>query len=217
MGDPKFLRRLFDRPSHPWRGDRIEAEFKVQKKYGLKNKRELWKAQSNLRRFRYQARKLQARLRLHDPQAEKETKLLLARLQRLGMLAETAASIDEVLGLSVEDLLKRRLQTLIFTRGLASTAVQARQWIVHGHVSLGGRRVTIPGYTVPRALENSISFANRSPLTSDLHPARRREGPEPAGEPVEAPKIVEAKPAVREPATAPTPTPEVRPAEPKKA
>ena len=205
LGDPKFSRRLYDKPTHPWRAARIESEFKVQKKYGLKSKRELWKAQSHLRRFRFQARQLQARLRLQDAQAEMETKTLLSRLVRLGILPEGAVSIDDVLGLSVEDLLKRRLQTLMFTRGLAHTAGQARQWIVHGHVSVDGRRVTIPGLLVPRQLEQTISFAQRSPLTSDMHPMRRREEEEPRMPPAEEPKIEEEAPEAAGPAKAVVP------------
>jgi small subunit ribosomal protein S4 len=122
-----------------------------------------------------------------------EAKLLLARLVRLGMLPEVATSLDDVLGLNVEDLLKRRLQTLLFTRGVAHTANQARQWITHGHVSVGGRRVTIPGLLVPRHLEQTISFANRSPLSSDMHPARKREEEEIRMPPAEEPKVEEAK------------------------
>ena len=61
MGDPKFLRRTYDTPKHPWEAARMEEERKLLTKYGLKNKRELWKAQSILRGFRGQARDLQAR------------------------------------------------------------------------------------------------------------------------------------------------------------
>jgi small subunit ribosomal protein S4 len=80
MGDPKFLRRRYDTPKHPWEAGRMEEERKLLTKYGLKNKRELWKAQSILRRFRGQARELQARLRAGEAQAQRETALLLARL-----------------------------------------------------------------------------------------------------------------------------------------
>ena len=61
MGDPKFLRRTYDTPKHPWEAGRMEEERKLLDRYGLKNKRELWKAQSILRGFRQQARDLQAR------------------------------------------------------------------------------------------------------------------------------------------------------------
>ncbi|EQD26450.1 30S ribosomal protein S4P, partial [mine drainage metagenome] len=72
MGDPKFARRSYDTPKHPWEQVRMDEERKLLVKYGLKNKRELWKAQSQLRDIRRQARQLQARVRAREPQAEKE-------------------------------------------------------------------------------------------------------------------------------------------------
>jgi len=66
LGDPKFSRRRYERPSHPWEGERIKAENELLKKYGLKNKKELWRAQSVLRRFRHRARQLQALVRYGD-------------------------------------------------------------------------------------------------------------------------------------------------------
>ena len=77
MGDPKFARRSYDTPSHPWQGERIKAEVVLVKSYGLKNKTEVWKAQSVLRNYRKQARELQALLRGGDAQAKKEADALL--------------------------------------------------------------------------------------------------------------------------------------------
>ncbi|HXQ49311.1 MAG TPA: 30S ribosomal protein S4, partial [Thermoplasmata archaeon] len=110
MGDPKFLRRTYDTPKHPWEAGRMEEERKLLVKYGLKNKRELWKAQSTLRGFRRQARDLQPRLRAGEPQAERETAGLLGRLSRLGVLSQSSPSIDDVLALTTEDLLRRRFE-----------------------------------------------------------------------------------------------------------
>lgn len=172
MGDPKFSRAKYERPSHPWQAERIKAENELLKKYGLKNKKELWRSQFVLRRFRQRARELQARLRTGDIQAEKERKELLARLGRLGLLPVEGTSLDDVLALDVEAVLSRRLQTLAFLKGLAFTPRQARQFIVHGHVSVGSRRVTVPGYIVPRAEEPVIAYDERSELANELHPSR---------------------------------------------
>lgn len=186
MGDPKFSRRTFTRPSHPWEGERIKAENELLKKYGLKNKRELWKAQSVLRRFRQRARQLQALVRYADPQAERERGELIGRLARLGLLPTEGATLNDVLTLDVEAVLSRRLQTLAFVKGLAFTPNQARQFIVHGHVSVGGRRVTVPGYIVTRTEEVAIAYDPRSPISHDLHPARPgATTPEPAPPPEE--------------------------------
>ena len=172
MGDPKFLRRRYETPKHPWEAGRMDEERKLLQRYGLKNKRELWKAQSVLRGFRRQARDLQARLRAGEDQARRETDQLLGRLTRLGVLPVGTPTIDDVLSLSTEDLLKRRFQWIVVTKGLAPTPVGARKWIVHGHFSIGDHRVTRPGYLVTSAEEAQISYSPTSPLANDEHAAR---------------------------------------------
>jgi small subunit ribosomal protein S4 len=191
LGDPKFSRAKYERPSHPWEAERIKAENELLKKYGLKNKKELWRSQYVLRRFRQRARELQARVRTGDKQAEKEREQLLRRLGRLGLLPLDGTTLDDVLALDVEAILSRRLQTLTFLKGLAFTPRQARQFIVHGHVSVGGRRVTIPGVLVTRTDENVITYDERSPISSDLHPVRQTGGPPspPAAEDEEGPEL----------------------------
>ncbi len=172
MGDPKFPRRTYDTPSHPWKGERIKEETELVKQYGLKNKRELWKAKSIIRNFRRQSRNLQARIRYGEEQAKFETKNLLTRCGRMGLLPMDGSTLDDVLGLGAESILNRRLQTLIFNKGLSGTVNQARQYIVHGHISVAGRMVTIPGYLVSRAEEDKIEFNPRSPISDDQHPMR---------------------------------------------
>ncbi|NPA74488.1 MAG: 30S ribosomal protein S4 [Euryarchaeota archaeon] len=172
MGDPRFNRKKYETPKHPWEADRIKEEWELQRKYGLKNKREIWKAKSMLRNLRAQARYLQAKLRYGDPQAEKQQKQLFERLIRLGILNEDGATLDAVLSLSVEDILRRRLQTVVYLKGLARTPKQARQFIVHGHISINGRRVTIPGYLVRREEEPAVDYYEHSPLADEMHPMR---------------------------------------------
>lgn len=172
MGDPKFLRRTFDTPKHPWEAGRMEDERKLLQKYGLKNKRELWKAQSILRGFRRQARDLQARLRAGEPQAQLETNGLLGRLTRLGVLSSSTPALDDVLALSTEEVLSRRLEWIVFRRGLAPTPNGARQLIVHGHVGIGDHRVTRPGYLVLATEEPGIAYSPNSPMLSEDHPMR---------------------------------------------
>ena len=175
MGDPKFSRRRYETPAQPWEGERIKAENELIQKYGLKNKRELWTAQSRVRRLRAQSRELQARLRTGDPQADKETKELLGRCGRLALLPVDAATLNDVLALNTEAILDRRLQTVVYRKGLAFTPRQARQMIVHGHASVDGRKVTIPGYLVKRGEEELIAYHLTSPLTDDMHPARPKQ------------------------------------------
>ncbi len=172
MGDPKFSRRSYDTPSHPWQGERIKAEVVLVNQFGLKNKTEVWKAQSILRNFRKQARELQALLRTGDAQAKRESDALLRKCGRMGVLPMEGSTLNDVLVLSEEDILGRRLQTIVFEKGMASTVKQARQMIVHGHVFMNGHRVTVPGYIVLRDEESSIEYAPASPFTDEMHPMR---------------------------------------------
>ena len=171
MGNPKLPRRKYDTPSHPWQGDRIKFENEVISKFGLKNKREVWKAQSLVHNFRHQARQLNARLRMADVQAEKEKNQLLERLTDLGVLMPNS-NLNDVLSLGLEGILNRRLQTQVYLKGLAHSTKQARQFIVHGHISIDGRKVTIPGYFVKHNEEAKIEYHQFSSLTNELHPMR---------------------------------------------
>ncbi len=171
MGDPKFARKHYTTPPHPWDGARISEENQIIHKYGLKNKRELWKTQTQLREIRQQARELQARQRSEDEQAVKEVDLLLERLRRQGLL-HGKANLNDVLSLEVEALLSRRLQTQTYLKGLARTVKQARQLIVHGHITVDGRKVTVPSYLVNETETGLIDYYNGSPFVSDLHPER---------------------------------------------
>ena len=171
MGDPKFSRKSYDTPSHPWQGERIKAEVVVVRQYGLKNKTELWKAQTILRNFRKQSRELQARLRGGEAQAKVEADALLAKCARIGVLPSDG-TLNDILQLNEESILNRRLQTLVFEKGLSSTIGQARQMIVHGHIFINGHRVTVPGYIVTRLEESSVEYDPASPFTDEMHPMR---------------------------------------------
>jgi len=172
MGDPKFARKAYDTPSHPWQGERIKAEVILVNQYGLKNKTEVWKAQTQIRKIRGQSRDLQARLRGEEEQAKKEADGLLAKCGRMGLLPLDGATLNDILVLSEEDILERRLQTLVYKKGLATSLKQARQMIVHGHVLMNGHRVTVPGYIVQRGEEASIEYDLASPFSDELHPMR---------------------------------------------
>ncbi|MDD2410623.1 MAG: 30S ribosomal protein S4 [Candidatus Methanomethylophilaceae archaeon] len=172
MGDPKFSRKTYDTPSHPWQGERIKAEHEVVVEFGLKNKNEVWKAQSILRNYRKQSRELQSRLRGNDAQARIEADNLISKCSRMGILPISGGDLNDVLVLNERDLLSRRLQTIVFEKGLASTIKQARQMINHGHIFLNGHRVTVPGYIVLRSEEPTVEYAPASAFTDEMHPMR---------------------------------------------
>lgn len=175
MGDPKFPRKRYATPPHPWKVERITEEKEVTKTYGLKNRREIWKMKSLIRNFRKQARFLSAKLRTGDKQAEKERELLLKRLEVMGLL-NPGANLNDVLTINMESIMNRRLQTLVYHMGIATTEHQARQFIVHGHIQINERKVTIPGYLVKKGEETTIKFFVNSPLVSETHPIKMMKG-----------------------------------------
>lgn len=168
MGDPKKQRKKYETPRFPWRIDTLEAELKLLGQYGLRNKREMWRHRTMLSKFRGTARSF---LGMATEERRKPQKQLLGRLHRLGILPE-AAALDDVLDLSLGDILERRLQTLVFRKGLAKSIHQARQLITHGHVAIEGKRVSSPSYLVLRDEEAKISYAPTSPLSDPNHPLR---------------------------------------------
>jgi len=172
LGDPKFPKKKYSTPRHPWEKERIDSEKEIVVKYGLKNKRELWKNQAMLDSFRNQARKLQAKLRTEDQFSQKQFQELIKRLSRYSILGQNA-SLDDVLSLSIDDILQRRLQTIVFRKNLARTPKQARQLITHGHVEFDGRRVNVPGIIVEGSKEETIRYSERSVLNDDMHPIRQ--------------------------------------------
>ena len=169
MGDPRKQRKKFETPRFPWRTDVLEKELKLLGQYGLRNKREIWRHKTLLSKHRGIARSL---LGLSVEERRKPEKQLLSRLDRLGILPETAA-LDDVLVLSLEDILERRLQTLVFQKGLAKSIHQARQLITHGHVAIAGRRVSSPSYLVLKEEEAKITYASTSPLSTPNQPLQK--------------------------------------------
>ncbi len=128
------------------------------KEYGLRRKKEIWKVESVLRGFRRRARNLAAK------RNEMEEKKLLERLQKLGLFDKTP-NLTDVLILTTENLLERRLQTLVYRKGLANTSKQARQLITHGHIAIDERKIVFPGFMVAKEVENKIQHYKLSSMT----------------------------------------------------
>jgi len=169
MGDPKKQRKKYETPRFRWRKDILQEELKLIGQYGLRNKHELWRHKTLLSKTRGIARSLIGKTPEERGKMENE---LLARLKKLGILDETAV-LDNVLDLSIEDMLERRLQTIVFRKGLARTIFQARQLITHGHIAIGSRRVTVPGYTVSKAEEEQVTYSPQSDIANETHPLRQ--------------------------------------------
>jgi small subunit ribosomal protein S4 len=165
MGDPKKQRKKFKTPRHPWQKDRIESELRILGKYGLRNKREIWRFKTKVEHFRSIAKRL---LALSPEESLRQRNELVSKLDRLGVLPATA-TLDNILGLTIEDLLERRLQTLVVHKGLATTMDQARQFIVHRHISLAGIQLTSPSHIVLRKEEDEITFSPTSAFANPEH------------------------------------------------
>ena len=102
---------------------------------------------------------------LSKERAAEVQETLSKKLIRIGVVGPEAR-FEDVLSLTVEDLLKRRLQTLVFEKGFAKTIYQARQFIVHGHIQVIGKKIDAPSYIVKKDEEDFIGYAPSSPLTT---------------------------------------------------
>jgi len=169
MGDPKKQRKKYETPRFPWRTDVLQEELKLLGQYGLRNKHELWRHETMLSKFRGIARSLIGKT---PEERKKMEKMLVTRLKKLGIIHETAA-LDDILDSTIEDILERRLQTIIFRKNLAKSIYQARQLITHGHITIGEQRVTVPSYLVRTEEENQITYTHQSPMAKPSHPLRQ--------------------------------------------
>ena len=168
MGDPRKLRKKYSKPSHPWQKLRIEEEKVLMTKYGFKNKTELWKLNSKLRKFKTQVKLLVPK---NDDLAEKQKQQLLNKLQKLNLIQENAV-LEDILSLTFKDMCERRLQTIVLKKGLARSINQARQFVTHGHILIGENKITAPNYMVNSDEELMIKFSQYSTLHSEDHPER---------------------------------------------
>jgi len=163
MGDPKKPRKKYTTPKMPWRSDQLSRELYLVGTYGLRNKHELWKVHTELSKIRKQARTLLA----EPPEIRvKKEKQFLSSLMRRGIIEEDV-SMDDVLDLTIERLLERRLQTIVWRKGIAISPYQARQMITHKHIMLGDRIVTRPGYMIKRD-EKDVRLSESSPFKKQI-------------------------------------------------
>ena len=177
MGDPKYPRKVWRKPKRPLNYELKMDELQTLGTFGLRTKRELWKAHTELSRVRQQARSL---LALTQKVREEKEPILLKSLSRIGLISDNA-TLDDVLNLKPTDLLARRLQTIVTKKFGFKTPYQARQAVIHGHIMVGDRKVDIPSYTVTVAEENSVQFSPESKIPEMLEKSK-----------VETPKVEES-------------------------
>ena len=175
MGYPGKNHKQYEKPTRKFEKQRQADEVKLIINYGLRNKREVWKSQMVLRRYRRAARDITAMSSAGAEQKAVETRKrqMFESLERMGLVGADAG-IETILSLSIEQYLERRLQTVVYRKGLARSPKQARQFVTHGHIMVGSRKVTIPGYQVSRAEEGQVCYATHSPMANEVHPERAR-------------------------------------------
>ncbi len=149
----KRKHKIYSRPKRPFEKERIDGENKIREEFGLKNKREIWKAEAKIKKMREKAKKL-----ISAPLEEQNA--LFAQLNKIGLEVK---SIPDVLSLTKEDYMRRRLQTVLVKKRLAQTVKEARQFITHKKVLIENRVVSVPSYVVPVELENKISLKPKKP------------------------------------------------------
>jgi len=164
MGDPKLPRRVWRKPKRPLNYELKMEELKTVGTFGLRTKRELWKTNTELSRIRHQARSL---LALRQEVRDEKEPILMKSLARIGLVSSDA-TLDDVLNLNVDDLLSRRLQTIVSKKLGFKTPYQARQAVIHGHIMIGDRKIDIPSYTVRVGEEDNIHFTPESKIPEML-------------------------------------------------
>ncbi len=158
MGHPKRCRKTYERPRKPWDEKTLREEKEIMEKYGLKNKREIYKARTIIRKYRREVREILEKIAARREESIRRKKEdIIKCLKRKGLLSQDG-DLDDVLKLRTEDLLERRLQTIVYKKGLANTIKQARQLIVHGHIAIDGKKVTVPGYIVDADEEDKVGY-----------------------------------------------------------
>ena len=175
MGQPKFSRPKTQTPTHPWKAERIEEEHALKDQYGLKRvggMKEIWRERSALRRHRQLAMKLIGRVDTSEGHFKREKEEFLGSMQRKGLISEDA-DLDDVLQISVENMLDRRLQSQVYYKGFAPSMRAARNMIVHGHIVLGNQKMNVPGYHVLRNQEADIAYHPSSNFNDPNHVIRQ--------------------------------------------
>jgi len=150
-------------PRRPYEKERLDQEMKLLGEYGLRCKREIWRAQLALAKVRSAARKLLT-LDEKDPKRLFEGDAMLRRLARYGVLSADEKRLDDVLRLSTQKFLERRLQTRVYKQSLARSVHHARCVILQRHIRVGKQLVNQPAFLVRGDSEAHIDFALHSPL-----------------------------------------------------
>jgi small subunit ribosomal protein S4 len=169
MGDPRKSKKLYSRPKAKFNKERIDQEKVVLREFGLRRKKELWKVGAIVRDLKGRAKALLAN------KNEVEEKVLLDKVKKYGFIQDKDLSINNLLELNIDNVLNRRLQSIVVKLGFANTMKQARQFIVHGHIVVNGRVSNSPSRFVKVEEEDLILFKPNSKLNASFIKAEKVE------------------------------------------
>jgi len=87
-----------------------------------------------------------------------------------------ANSRKGITGSNLLEELERRLDNVVYSLGFAASRAQARQLVRHGHVTINGRKVSIPSYRVAKGQVVAIKEKSRTneQIKASVETARAR-------------------------------------------
>ncbi len=174
MGAPRRNRKKYGKPKNMWNIQRISSDRALINEYGLRSMKELWKVQTEISRIRGNVRGLLSGA-TGSSQMEHD---IISRLARLGV-AQNDSTLDSLLEIKENAFLERRLQSIVFRKGLATSMKQSRQIIAHGFISINGVRINRPGYLVKAEEEKQIGYYKPIEIIQKVNPAEAAVAPEP--------------------------------------
>ncbi len=173
MGDPRRIRKNYANPRMQWNEASLSYEKGIKKDFRPKNKKEIWKMTAFLQNIKDQAKNINAMLgTARREQALVEQEQLINKVKRYGFVKKEEVTLADLLNLELTDVMERRLQTQVVRKKLARSMKQSRQFVTHGHIKVGGKKVTSPSYLVPSSDEETIDFVENSPMQDTNHPER---------------------------------------------
>ena len=75
---------------------------------------------------------------------------------------EKAVKAEGVTGENILSLLERRLDSVVYRLGLATTRRDARQLVTHGHFTVDGKKVNIPSFIVKPGMVIGVKESSKS-------------------------------------------------------
>ena len=164
---------VYKTPKVPFERERFDGELKLAGKFGLKNKKEIRKVHYMLQHMRKVARVLLMK-DAKDPKRVLEGGALLRRLHTLGVLPKEQTKLDFVLALKEDDVMNRRLETIVFNKGLAKSVHHARVLIRGKQIAVGKQIVDAPSFLVRVDSEPLVKIAENTPTANPEIKGRRK-------------------------------------------